>query len=555
MTGVLPTTFKKAYRRIRQLLSGDGIDSKARAIQAELIRTRTAATRRDSVIAVQCVEDPFYLGLFSILCQELGERYGTTGELVVTRSLINGVIGRGWMHRLAHSALVGTMISAQWVGAFRSAGERVAYRSLSFAHPLRGVGDWVRSRAIWRREQRNPDISKLSILDVPVGDLIIDSYLRFRPSPRFDVTDPFVAWLIWQAHRDIRSARAYFRGRKPKLYLTSYSTYVDHGVAVRVALQENIPVRSFGNFMQLGKELTLSDWFHTADSSAYRRVFERLDRQEERLAEAERQLAVRLSGGIDAATSYMKASAYGDTSEPIPEVRDSVVVFLHDFYDSPHGYDDLIFPDFWTWACFTIETLQNSGQKFFVKPHPNQIALSSEVIKELRAKYPAMSLLSANVSNAQLAAAGMICGVTMYGTVGHELAYFGVPTIACARHPHHAFDFCRTARSTAQLADYLRSARELPIPKDEMRRQALAFYYMHNLDGDPDSRTLKSQYIAFWKSCQDAEVAGSTAALRLRELRELPGFKVLVARLAGGLDQPDHAQQPLLESRRNFQAL
>jgi hypothetical protein len=481
--------------------------------------------------------------------------YGASGELVVTRSVINGTVGRGWLHRLAHSAAIGAIISAQWVGAFRFAGERVAYRSMSLAHPLGSVADWFRSRAIWRRERCNPDVSRLTILDVQVGDLIIDSYLRFRPSPRFDMSDPFVVWLIWQTHRDIRSARAYFSARKPKVYLTSYSTYIDHGVAVRVALQENVRVRSFGNFVQLGKELTSSDWFHTPDSSTYRSDFERLDRQEEKLAEAERQLAVRLSGGIDAATSYMRVSAYGGTSEPIPDMRDSVVVFLHDFYDSPHGYDDLIFPDFWAWACFTIETLQNSGRRFFVKPHPNQIALSSEVLKDLQAKYPALPLLSANVSNSQLAAAGFICGVTMYGTVGHELAYFGVPTIACARHPHHSFDFCRTAHSTEQFSKYLRSAEELPIPREEMRRQALAFYYMHNLHGDADTLLLRSHYIAFWKSCNSAETADSTAALRLRELRELPGFKALVARLVGELGQPNHPRPLLLGSRQNLQTL
>src|SRR5262249_4742192 len=153
----------------------------------------------------------------------------------------------------------------------------------------------------------------------------------------------------------------------------------------------------------------------------------------ERLKEAQQQLEVRLGGGIDPATSYMRVSAYAATSEPLPDVAGAVVVFLHDFYDSPHVYDRLVFPDFWTWVCFTIETLQQAGRKFLLKPHPNQVAPDGNALGTLTARYPGLSVLSSRISNRQLVEAGMICGVTVYGTVGHELAYMGVPCISCAK--------------------------------------------------------------------------------------------------------------------------
>ena len=74
---------------------------------------------------------------------------------------------------------------------------------------------------------------------------------------------------------------------------------------------------------------------------------------------AEAQLKHRLSGGIDDAMAYMKNSAYTYTDAKIPNVKGSVVIFLDDFYDSPHVYDELIFQDFWSWVCFTIGTLKN----------------------------------------------------------------------------------------------------------------------------------------------------------------------------------------------------
>src|SRR6185295_6589641 len=147
--------------------------------------------------------------------------------------------------------------------------------------------------------------------------------------------------------RDVRHARSYFQRARPALYLTSYSTYTHHGIPVRVALQEGVRVQSFGNFVDIGKRLTTSDCFHTPDASAYRAEFARLDRQDERLQLAQRELETRISGGIDPATSYMKTSAYAHSDVELPDVRGATVIFLHDFYDSPHVYDRMVFTDFW----------------------------------------------------------------------------------------------------------------------------------------------------------------------------------------------------------------
>jgi hypothetical protein len=228
----------------------------------------------------------------------------------------------------------------------------------------------------------------------------------------------------------------------------------------------------------------------------------------------------------------MRRSAYAESAESLPEVEGATVVFLHDFYDSPHVYHDLIFPDFWSWISFTVETLRANGVKYFVKPHPNQIALSAEALEELKGKYSPLPLLPAGVSNAQLAANGIACGVTAYGSVAHELAYLGVPTIACARHPHISFQFCRTAKSLEEYRQLLRQPAFRPLAAAEMRRQALAFYYMHNLHLDEQQLVLRGQFIAFWKACHGGRASCADAVDELRTLRSVPAFKSFVASLS-----------------------
>jgi hypothetical protein len=526
----LPKLLDRLVRGLRLLFRRLPADPRLEVFRAALAGTPMPAAERP-VVAVQCVEDPMYFAVFGALLEQFAQHGGVRAELVVVRA-INAAIGIDRRARLLRSRLLGRVLSAQWVRANAPLAAGVAYRSLAFADPLTEWRDARLARRLWQQARQRGGDFALEIDGVPVGDLVIDAYLRFRPSPRFDAADPFVGVVVRQAVRDVRQARRYFARRRPALYLCSYATYLEHGIAARVALQQCVRVVSFGNFTRIGRELTLQDWFHTADTTNYRADFDALPEPDDRLAEAERQLQVRLHGGIDAATSYMRVSAYGAPGKPVPaEVRGAVVVFLHDFYDSPHIYHDLVFPDFWTWVEFTVTTLTEAGIPFFVKPHPNQVHLSGEALLALRARHPALRLLDSGISNTRLAEAGMSCGVTVYGTVAHELAYLGVPCIACARHPHHAFDLCRTARTVDEYRAMLRTPAERPVDLAQMRRQALSFYYMHNLHGDAAALELRAAFIGFWRSCHADHPAPPDLLQAFDRLRLSRGFVALAANL------------------------
>ena len=188
---------------------------------------------------------------------------------------------------------------------------------------------------------------------------------------------------------DIAKAVRYFRRNRPALFLTSYTTYIQHGIPARVAVQQGIRVRAFSNLQDFVTEITRDNIWSTRDGKNYKKDFSVLPDKSGRLAAAERQWNDRISGKIDSATSYMKTSAYGRTDEAEFSVRGMPVIFLHDFYDSVHVYRWICFHDFWSWACFTIDTLRAAEIPFAVKPHPNQIADSSNVLNRLLEKYQA----------------------------------------------------------------------------------------------------------------------------------------------------------------------
>jgi hypothetical protein len=486
----------------------------------------------EGVICIQCVPDKFFFLLFSLMRQQLRLRANLRAELIVVRA-IGGAVGTGVLAGFKRWSVLTWWWLSQWERAWGAGKDGIAYRCAVLFQPVNDLSDWYKSKSLWIAFKQQTDDYSLVLDGIEVGDLVVDSYLRFRPSPRFDAHDPFVRHIIWQAIRDIRQATGYFSKIKPMFYLSSYSSYIEHGVTVRVALQHGVPVYTFGDLARFGKRLSLEDVYHTIDYSQFRVDFENLDRHEERLEEAQVQLEVRLGGGIDAGTSYMLQSAYGGAQAALPpDFNGSVVIFLHDFYDSYNAYPDLIFCDFWRWICFTIEVLQAGNIKFYLKPHPNQIDLSNAVMADLRSQYPGAQWLPAGMNNAHLVREGMICGVTAYGTVAHELAYMGVPTIGYGRHPHHSFEFCRTAKTCDEYKAMLKSPDVLPVDKKEMRRQALMFYYMRNLYGSAEDIALRQAFAQLWRICNVENGEDVDVLSALKGLSEQPAFKKYISGLA-----------------------
>ena len=486
----------------------------------------TEAAARPVDIVVEMAPDDYYFSLFGNVCSALRER----ADLHIEQHVFATIrVGMTHSARALLPALFpfNRLHSAPWREMYDTFCNGVGFHAQSFA-PLDDLADVARSLKAWRGIKAGRELRPLAIDGIVVGDLVNDTYLRFRPAKTVDTGDVFLWYLLWQAYRGVRRARAYFRHEMPALYLTSYSTYIQHGVPARVALDEGIAVYAFGNLQEFTKRLHRHDIVHTRNPDDYRKHFEAQPDPSVGRAAAERNLALRLSGGVDSATAYMAKSAYQDTGVPVPDVRGAAVIFLHDFFDSPHVYRNMVFPDFWQWACFTIDTLTQSGIPFFVKPHPNQVGPSALVLRELQERYPSLRLIPTAVTNRQLADAGLACAITVYGTIGHEMAYLGVPSIASAHHPHVAFDICQTATTVDEYAALLRRALTLPVDTAELREQALQFYYSHNLAQPPEALALRDAMVQAWKLCNDSEASAEQVRHAFATMRSLPGFTVVI---------------------------
>jgi hypothetical protein len=517
---------------VGRLLANSALEA---AIALDLSRAACKPVEPRATMLVSVIEDPYYLGLFGRIITSIQQRSAVRSDLFFLRSLSVGE-GASWARWLNARLFAGPLSSAKWKRLYRAFAQRTGYSSTSIK-PVGDLVDFIRARRAWKGLRSKSDLLSMRISGVPVGDLVNDSFLRFKPAPTLDITDPYLVVVLWQAFRDVRRAKRYFESVRPRVFLANYSTYVQHGIAVRVALASGTAVFTFGNHQDFAKRLTLSDWVHTKNPDDYAAGFERIEDKASGLAGADAALSSRMLGGVDSATAYMRTSAYVESTSQVPDVNGAVVVFLHDFYDSPHIYRDMVFSDFWEWTCFTIDVLTERGIRFLVKPHPNQVSLSSQVLVQLKDKYPGLAVVPQGVTNRQLAQAGMQCAVTVYGTVAHEMAYLGIPTIACARHPHASFDFCTTATSREEYRQALLAALDHPdFDRARAKEQSLRFFHMHNRNLGRDEMELRDAAISLWGECGQTGAEPARVVAELRRLGELKGFQAFVDTCAEIID-------------------
>lgn len=371
------------------------------------------------------------------------------------------------------------LLSLKWFQLYRAIGCSSFFR-LTEVSIFHKIGAKKEARRIFRELSSKQDVLNLTINEIYCGDLIYDTYLRYRSQATIDLKDKFLCEIIYYTILAIKKTDIFFEHNIIDIFLTSYSSYIHHGIPVRVALKYGITVYSDGNLSQYYKQLTLDDYLHTARAKDYYSRFLESDEREAKLDLAEMLLEKRFSGEVDGITSYMKKSAYTRSGEEkLPSGSYDGVVFLHDFFDSPHCYSWMVFNDFMEWAEYTFELIIQNKLRIAIKPHPNQRPESLLVVSELRAKYPELEWISPDTSNFDIFNSEIKFGISIYGTVLHELAYHGIIPIAAGDHPHISFDFVYTALNKEEYKKLILRADKLTLNPDS-KEQVKAFYYMHS---------------------------------------------------------------------------
>lgn len=335
--------------------------------------------------------------------------------------------------------------------------------------------------------------TKNEILDIDykginIGELIYDTYLRFRAKPTIDLNDDCLYDIIEYSFDLSQKWDHFFSRYKIHIVLIPYTAYFHWGIPSKLAVKNNVKTLTFGSYSYILQQPTNEYPYHSKNYNYYRLIFEKLSNKSERQKLAEQYLNNRLEGVIDNSIAYMKKSSFKEEKnfESIALTNENfAVIFLHCFFDSPHIYGSALFPDFYEWIQHVLDTAAKvPSTDFIVKPHPNGLPENDLIVSELEKKYKAFKnivFIPKEISNKQLITMQPKAIFTVYGTVAHEFAFLGFPVIAAGKNPHSKYNFIYEPKSIDELDKLIREVGMYGLPSKYIKEDILEFYYMHYL--------------------------------------------------------------------------
>lgn len=335
------------------------------------------------------------------------------------------------------------------------------------------------------------DLLNLRIKDLPIGDLVYDTYLRNQAKGTVNLTDPALKQILQHAYEIFHTCEDYFKTKEVAAIIPSHNVYIQYGIIVRLASRFGIPSYRINSRQRGLTEFALikideKDHLGVHPYYRFKEFFSKLppEVQDAKRMKGKKLIESRLSGQIDSGIKYMKYSAYQKTNSkrifPKTSSKPRILMLLHCFFDSPHRYRSMLFPDFYEWIKYTLETAQKTDFEWFVKPHPNGLPGNEKIIDEFKHKFPNITFLDSTLPNNQIVTEGITSMFTVFGTAGHEFAYMGVPVVNAGDNPHISYNFNLHPKTIEEYKNYIFEADRLPLQIDKREIEEFCYmYYIH----------------------------------------------------------------------------
>jgi hypothetical protein len=331
-----------------------------------------------------------------------------------------------------------------------------------------------KSYKIYCKNNNVHDILDLKVDGLYVGDLITCSFIRFRELPQVIPKDIFIWYLIYKVMLIQHQTKSLLVKYRICFYITSYTSYVQHGVIARILIGAGVQTYSLASYRPILKRHIKGDYSHRIRYEEYvdqiygNRNFHQL------FDDAQFALEGRFKGVIDPMLSYMKTSSYANQSLEAHTGKYDGVLYLHDFFDSSFDLGYMLFDCIYSWAEHSFKLISDNKLNIAIKPHPNQSAASAEVVRLFKEQYPQLTWLDEKISNSQLFE-GSLAGISMFGTVLYELAYFEKIAIGAGAHPALSFDLSYQPKTIAEYGELLISIKTLK-PIVGAQYKAISFF-------------------------------------------------------------------------------
>lgn len=357
--------------------------------------------------------------------------------------------------------------------------------------------DYVGSNFLWLSLHNSPMLlaNKEKILEtkhknILIGDLIYDTYLRYKNKATLELKDIEFWRIYYYSFNLVDYWYEFFKSNDFKIVFLPYSSYIHWGIPSRVALNLNIKVITFGSMFYHLSDLSEQFPYHTKNYNDYRGIFKNLKNKNQLIMEAKIRIDKRINGSVDE-IPYMKTSSFNNIIKQeyiVSKSKFNAFIFLHCFFDSPHVYGNLVFPDFYEWLTNILEIASSVNETtFYVKPHPNGLIQNDVIVNNFKIKYEGRNIifLPKELSNNIIVKLKPNAIFTVYGTVGHEFAYLGIPVINAGQNPHVNYNFNYNPKTFEEFRFFVQNVGNFNLPEKYDVNDILEFYYMHYMYYSP----------------------------------------------------------------------
>jgi hypothetical protein len=328
------------------------------------------------------------------------------------------------------------------------------------------------------------DLETFEIQNIPIGDLIYDTFLQQENLPTLDIADPRLRIFFQESVEDFLYWLDYVSSERVAAVISSHGVY-NLAFPLRVAIAKSIPCFVAGS--ETIHRISAERPHPFQEFLDYPEFFDALSpsKKVELLDAADEVLRDRFDGFVGKFSDISEAGArlYGrrDSRRVLSQTSNTkVVVALHAFTDSPHAGGGGLFPDFWEWTRYLAEWSAQSPYEWYLKNHPDAPG-DRPFVDALVKKFPHLTVLPDELSHHQLIEEGASAVLTIHGTIGFEYALQGVPVINASRiNPHIRYPFNHHPQTIEELEDLLLRLHEIPKPTKHDRELARQYFAVKN---------------------------------------------------------------------------
>ena len=369
------------------------------------------------------------------------------------------------------------------------------------------------------------DIFDIVIENINIGDLIYDGFLRKYNFATIDVKlDIFKGYLL-----DIIDLfyfwYQYFEKNDIKAVILSHTVY-EFGLILRIAINKKIKVFSAGSYLIFSHDRKNQTIY---DMQYYHTEFKKLSEELQRIAinEAKQHMKKKFSGKqtIENKVSNLPPDSSFKKNNFSSRIlsnnnKKKILIAAHHFSDAPNVYGKFIFNDFYDWVDFLGKKSENTNFEWYIKFHPMEFYENEKTSKYFLDKYKNLKLINKDISHSQLIAEGIDLVLTVYGTIGLEYAYFGIPVInATNNNPHRAYNFNYHAKNIEDYNNAINNFENLSFNYD--KNQIYEYFYMRYLNSfylfedeiknfsnniDYQSPAIYNKWLKSFDSCTDKDL-------------------------------------------------